>query len=822
MLNIVGSSIADFSQGILQNTASTTVTAGPFSLVNFPAGFNTATAFASYSSLGITHFVGTPLVVPAGRGFIGAITLNDPVTCQGSIIANAGNINLNNGLSMSGTASVSLGSGNLTVNDTVSGMNGAGSLSQQALYVGTTKNASFNQSGGRNTMGLYLIVASTPGLSASYSLSGGGQMTVGSEESIGDSGSGSFTQTSGVNNINVLNIGTNAGSSGGYYLSGGQVYLNSQPFESVGVSGNGVFTQTGGTNTTYWLNLGNNAGANGTYNLDGGLLSVALLRQLSGGATFNFNGGTLQSFGGFSTSLPIALNGPGTINTDGNALNIVASITGSGSLTKINNGTLNLESINVYSGGTTVVGGLLAVTVSASLGSGPVNVSAGTLDVTQSPLTIGSFSIGSSGTLNLAIGNPLTVTGTASFGGVLNISGSASGSVIDLMNYSSRTGTFATANVAFGEILQYNATQLDLVPTFQSVGIWRNAASGSWATAGNWTSNTVPNGRNVGVEINAPTASPITITLDGSQTVGALLLGNSASSTTGYTLSGGSGGSLTLDNSGSTATITVTDGNHVISAPLILTAGLTVTPATSATLTISGNVSQTGSTALTLNGPGILVLTGSNGYTGGTTISGGTLQVGTGGSGASIGSTSNVLDNASLVFSHGDGVMFSPPISGSGSLTQAGTGILTLLGSDTYSGSTTISTGTLQVGNGGDGASIRGTSSLLDNASLVFNHGDAVTFSPAISGSGSLTQAGTGILTLLGSNTYSGGTTISAGTLQIGNGGSGTSIAEHWRRRQQRLPGFRPRRWRDFRGSHQWQRQPDPSGHGHADDHPRQ
>ena len=82
--------------------------------------------------------------------------------------------------------------------------------------------------------------------------------------------------------------------------------------------------------------------------------------------------------------------------------------------------------------------------------------------------------------------------------------------------------------------------------------------------------------------------------------------------------------------------------------------------------------------------------------------------------------------------------------------------------------------GTLQVGNGGSGASIGGTSgmTIASNATLVFNHADAVTVAAVISGNGKLTQAGTGILTLLGSNTYTGSTTISAGTLQIGNGGA--------------------------------------------------
>ena len=145
-----------------------------------------------------------------------------------------------------------------------------------------------------------------------------------------------------------------------------------------------------------------------------------------------------------------------------------------------------------------------------------------------------------------------------------------------------------------------------------------------------------------------------------------------------------------------------------------------------AAATFGGIISGFGS--LTQAGTGILTLAGNNTYAGGTTISAGTLQVGSGTAGSIVG---NVLDNANLVFNRADNPTFGGVISGSGSLTQTGTGVLTLAGSNTYSGSTTISAGTLQIGNGGSGASIGSTSSVLDNASLVFNHGDSVTFSPA-------------------------------------------------------------------------------------------
>src|SRR5258705_9506946 len=91
-----------------------------------------------------------------------------------------------------------------------------------------------------------------------------------------------------------------------------------------------------------------------------------------------------------------------------------------------------------------------------------------------------------------------------------------------------------------------------------------------------------------------------------------------------------------------------------------------------------------------------------------------------------------------------------------------------LTGTNTYSGGTTISAGTLQVGNGGTTGSITGD--VTDNGVLAFDRSDSVTFAGAISGTGSVTQIGTGTTILTGTNTYSGGTTISAGTLQIGTG----------------------------------------------------
>ena len=107
-------------------------------------------------------------------------------------------------------------------------------------------------------------------------------------------------------------------------------------------------------------------------------------------------------------------------------------------------------------------------------------------------------------------------------------------------------------------------------------------------------------------------------------------------------------------------------------------------------------------------------------------------------------------------------------INGSGGVTKTGTGTLTLAGTNTYSGATTISDGTLQVGNGGTTGTL-GTGNVTNDSKLVINRSNAITVSNLISGTGSLTKSGTNTLTLSGANTYSGETKISAGTLAVSN-----------------------------------------------------
>ena len=135
----------------------------------------------------------------------------------------------------------------------------------------------------------------------------------------------------------------------------------------------------------------------------------------------------------------------------------------------------------------------------------------------------------------------------------------------------------------------------------------------------------------------------------------------------------------------------------------------------------------------------------------------------------------------------------SGSLGGTTTLVKAGTGTLTINTTNTYTGSTTVSDGTLilngsldqspviiqsrgtfQIGNGGATGAL-GTNNIVNNGTLVFNRSDAITNPVVISGAGKLVQLGGGTLTLTISNTYTGGTIVSNGTLLVNNAvGSGT------------------------------------------------
>ncbi len=197
-------------------------------------------------------------------------------------------------------------------------------------------------------------------------------------------------------------------------------------------------------------------------------------------------------------------------------------------------------------------------------------------------------------------------------------------------------------------------------------------------------------------------------------------------------------------------------------------------------VTLGTDLASSGGTLTKLDS-GTLTLTAANSYSGATTIEAGTLQVGNGGTAGTLGGSGAITNNGTLAFNRSDEVTLARGVTGSGSLTQAGGGTTILTGSNTYAGTTTISAGTLQVGNGGAAGSLGGGSVVTDGV-LAFNRSDAVTVANVISGTGSVVHQGPGLLALTGSNTFSGGTTLAAGTLRC-------SATRPWERARQRSRG---------------------------------
>jgi fibronectin-binding autotransporter adhesin len=112
-------------------------------------------------------------------------------------------------------------------------------------------------------------------------------------------------------------------------------------------------------------------------------------------------------------------------------------------------------------------------------------------------------------------------------------------------------------------------------------------------------------------------------------------------------------------------------------------------------------------------------------------------------------------------------------LTGAGALSKEGAGTLVLTGENTFAGGSSIAGGTLQVGNGGTSGSIAGN--IANNGALIFNRSDDTSFGGAITGTGSLTQIGGGILRLAGDSSYSGNTRIDGSELRLENGGTITT-----------------------------------------------
>jgi len=173
-----------------------------------------------------------------------------------------------------------------------------------------------------------------------------------------------------------------------------------------------------------------------------------------------------------------------------------------------------------------------------------------------------------------------------------------------------------------------------------------------------------------------------------------------------------------------------------------------------------------GAATLIKQGPGTLLLTGANTFSGASSVAAGTLQIGSGGTAGALG-TVGISGNGSLVFSRSDAATWAGTLSGGLALSKLGTNTLTLTGNHAHSGTTTISGGTLELGNGGTTGSL-GNGPVTSNGALRVNRSNAITIAGNISG-GSLSKLGGGTLTLAGDNSFgSANFTLGSGASIVG------------------------------------------------------
>ncbi|MBC8719933.1 autotransporter outer membrane beta-barrel domain-containing protein [Ochrobactrum sp. Marseille-Q0166] len=240
----------------------------------------------------------------------------------------------------------------------------------------------------------------------------------------------------------------------------------------------------------------------------------------------------------------------------------------------------------------------------------------------------------------------------------------------------------------------------------------------------------------------------------------------------------GSGKTIFTGNTTSTGTVIISKGilqignggnTGSISSNIINNSGLQFNR--QGLVTVNGNISGRG--LFEQAGSGTTILTGNLASTGGVTISKGILQVGNGGQTGSIAGA--IKNSGTLRFNRNNDLIFSNNVSGAGSVEQAGSGTTILNGNVTAAGGVRINKGTLQIGSGGTTGSL--AANITNDSNLRFNRGDSATFSGNIAGKGKVEQAGTGTTTLIGNVTTTGGTTISQGILQVGNGDAKGSLA---------------------------------------------
>ena len=605
----------------------------------------------------------------------------------------------------------------------------------------------------------------------------------------------------GTTTARTMVIGTFDSPSATVTVDSGSLNLNTNSsirFNAQGNTGTKVFNLNGGSVTSYSDNATTATGSgvldmmqagaassNNTFNLNGGTLAIRQVVSTTnnGTRTFNFNGGTLKATGtvtgtgnaaffnlGTGTANANVRNNGAIINSNGFDVTIGQALGHSnvggdnaidGGLTKQGAGTLTLSGVNTYTGATTINAGTLQLS-----GTGDVNTSSGIVvngatakllqtsaTAISTPVALTNGTLGGNTTVN-------TVTVGAGTGGI--VSNGLGGTDTSTLTIGSLTYSGAgainliTSNSTSGPLLATttlnttgaNSVSLNLT---NAGGLWTNPSYSlvSYSTLG----GTGFAGLQVGTVALLGGRQTATLSNSGSEisvTIGGVLPVWSGSVDGTWTagpvanwknLNGGAatnfvnGDAVLLDDTATgTTNLQITGATVTPTATKFSNSSLDYSVSSSGGFGIggTGNLVKEGTAALTLNT--------ANTYSGGTSLNGGTLNVNNAsaiGTGALTVADGTTIDNTS-----------------GGAITLSTNNAQTWNGNITFGGTKALNMGT-------------GTVSLTGNRLVTVNGTAPVTLGGVISGAFSLTKNGTGTLTLAGANTYSGGTTISAGTLNL-------------------------------------------------------
>ncbi|ECV0285214.1 autotransporter outer membrane beta-barrel domain-containing protein [Salmonella enterica subsp. enterica serovar Enteritidis] len=581
-----------------------------------------------------------------------------------------------------------------------------------------TANTAVQLNGNNNTLAnAGAISGDTNGVTISGSgntLTSQGKITGGTNAVLINSGS--------KNNTITLNTGTeisgsitddnNSASANNNLILDGEGTLGSSISGLNSVTSSGDWTLSGATmnlsgttNSALWVKSGTLI-VNGAMTAKGATVDSGTTLQIG-------NGGTLGAFNG-----DIVDNGTLTFNrSDAAAYGSV--ISGSGNVVKQGGGELTLSNNNSYSGGTTIAEGTLTATAGGALGSGNIDNRAYLkLDAASAsdPFIVADLTTHSGATVEIGAGSTLQAnTLTQQDGSTLTADlTETSGPVIRAKNVN-LDGTLNVASPASQEPIRSTDDLISLALIESD-----NAISGDFGD----------------ITINGNAMNPDAfITVVGQKNV----------NDTHYDLVETLTWYADRDNAAIDAhgTFNLADADDSFTVNTVLE-------------NVDANSGWNGQ-SLTKTGAGTLILNAENTYTGSTTISEGTLIA----TNVEALGTGNVTDNATLEMNTGGD--FDNAISGSGQVVKSGDETLTLSGANSYTGGTTISGGTLVASN----VEALGTGDITDNATLELNTGGD--FDNVISGSGQVVKSGDKTLTLSGANSYTGGTTISGGTLVASN-----------------------------------------------------